>query len=417
MKHFTFIALAAFAMVSCGNTYKAQRVQLANQNDSMNYALGYVQGAQLKMQQLHNDSSEQAVTEFMDALQRGYDNQVPKLEEHQQAGKSIGQGLKMAEERGLADQPAWTINQKIFFQGLINAIHQDTVMMQAAEARDFFQHAYMMQSSNSQDEKAGKPVTAKCVDKVKNIPLNSFLDSLNYAFGVLNGDEIYRYMLSSDSDGVKAKEFVEQINRSLGDKTRYPQLVNYGERIGQAIREQEPEGLINEPSLTTDFELIKQGFVNGLKNYDELMDFQQADLYIQETLNHIKYGDTKSLGEQFLRENAQKPGVKVTESGLQYLVLKEGKGRKPAATDRVKVHYHGTLINGEVFDSSVERGDPITFGLNQVIKGWTEGVQLMPIGSKFRFFIPQELGYGAQAAGSIPPYSTLIFDVELLNIE
>ena len=147
------------------------------------------------------------------------------------------------------------------------------------------------------------------------------------------------------------------------------------------------------------------------------MDFQQADLYIQETLNHIKYGDTKSLGEQFLRENAQKPGVKVTESGLQYLVLKEGKGRKPAATDRVKVHYHGTLINGEVFDSSVERGDPITFGLNQVIKGWTEGVQLMPIGSKFRFFIPQELGYGAQAAGSIPPYSTLIFDVELLNIE
>jgi FKBP-type peptidyl-prolyl cis-trans isomerase FklB len=94
-----------------------------------------------------------------------------------------------------------------------------------------------------------------------------------------------------------------------------------------------------------------------------------------------------------------------------------GKGKKPAATDRVKVHYHGTLIDGTVFDSSVDRGEPITFGLNQVIKGWTEGVQLMPVGSKFRFYIPQELAYGAQNAGSIPPYSTLIFEVELLGIE
>ncbi|MBR1996526.1 MAG: FKBP-type peptidyl-prolyl cis-trans isomerase, partial [Paludibacteraceae bacterium] len=109
--------------------------------------------------------------------------------------------------------------------------------------------------------------------------------------------------------------------------------------------------------------------------------------------------------------------VTTTESGLQYEVLKMGKGKKPAATDRVKVHYHGTLIDGTVFDSSVDRGEPIVFGLNQVIKGWTEGVQLMPVGSKFRFYIPQELGYGAQNAGSIPPYSTLIFEVELLGIE
>ena len=93
------------------------------------------------------------------------------------------------------------------------------------------------------------------------------------------------------------------------------------------------------------------------------------------------------------------------------------KGKKPAATDRVKVHYHGTLIDGTVFDSSVDRGEPIVFGLNQVIAGWTEGVQLMPVGSKFRFYIPQNLGYGERAAGSIPPYSTLIFEVELLGIE
>ena len=94
-----------------------------------------------------------------------------------------------------------------------------------------------------------------------------------------------------------------------------------------------------------------------------------------------------------------------------------GKGKKPCATDRVKVHDRGTLIDGTVFDSSVERGEPITFGLNQVIAGWTEGLQLMPVGSKFKLYIPQELGYGSRNAGSIPPYSTLIFEVELLGIE
>jgi FKBP-type peptidyl-prolyl cis-trans isomerase FklB len=146
-------------------------------------------------------------------------------------------------------------------------------------------------------------------------------------------------------------------------------------------------------------------------------DSHSAGEYIQATLNHIKYGDTKEQGEKFLEENKLREGVIVTESGLQYEVLKMGKGKKPAATDRVKVHYHGTLINGEVFDSSVDRGEPIVFGLNQVIAGWTEGVQLMPVGSKFKFYIPQNLGYGERAAGSIPPYSTLIFEVELLGIE
>ena len=105
-----------------------------------------------------------------------------------------------------------------------------------------------------------------------------------------------------------------------------------------------------------------------------------------------------------------------TESGLQDEVIKEGKGPKPTADSKVKVHYHGTLIDGTVFDSSVDRGEPIEFSLNQVIKGWTEGVQLMPVGSKYKFYIPQDLGYGSRAAGQIPPYSTLIFEVELLGI-
>lgn len=122
-------------------------------------------------------------------------------------------------------------------------------------------------------------------------------------------------------------------------------------------------------------------------------------------------------GEGFLKENQNKPGVQHTASGLQYMILNEGSGRKPKATDTVRCHYHGTLIDGTVFDSSYQRGEPCEFGLNQVIKGWTEGVQLMSEGSKYRFFIPYNLAYGERGAGSdIPPYAALIFDVELIKV-
>ena len=126
----------------------------------------------------------------------------------------------------------------------------------------------------------------------------------------------------------------------------------------------------------------------------------------------------KEEGEKFLAENAKREGVKTTASGLQYEVLESTLGQKPKATDSVKVHYEGTLIDGTVFDSSYKRGKPISFPLNGVIKGWTEGLQLMSVGSKYKLFIPYQLAYGEHGAGdSIPPYAALIFTVELLGIE
>ena len=126
----------------------------------------------------------------------------------------------------------------------------------------------------------------------------------------------------------------------------------------------------------------------------------------------------KAEGEAFLAENAKREGVKTTESGLQYEVLEATIGQKPKATDTVRVHYEGTLIDGTVFDSSYKRGESISFPLNGVIKGWTEGLQLMAVGSKYKFFIPYQLAYGEHGAGaSIPPYAALIFTVELLGIE
>ena len=122
-------------------------------------------------------------------------------------------------------------------------------------------------------------------------------------------------------------------------------------------------------------------------------------------------------GKAFLAENAKKEGIITLPSGLQYQVLQEGNGKKPSATDRVKCHYEGTLIDGTLFDSSIKRGQPAVFGVNQVIKGWVEALQLMSEGSKWRLFIPSELGYGAQQAGElIPPHSTLIFEVELIEV-
>lgn len=125
----------------------------------------------------------------------------------------------------------------------------------------------------------------------------------------------------------------------------------------------------------------------------------------------------KAAGESFLADNAKKEGVVVLPSGLQYQVLKEGNGKKPSATDQVKCHYEGTLIDGTIFDSSYQRNEPATFGLNQVIAGWTEGVQLMSEGAKYRFFIPYNLAYGERGAGAqIPPFAALVFDVELLKV-
>jgi FKBP-type peptidyl-prolyl cis-trans isomerase FklB len=145
--------------------------------------------------------------------------------------------------------------------------------------------------------------------------------------------------------------------------------------------------------------------------------FQQKQQLAQaeEEKNALAY---KAVGEEFLAKNAKRKGVEVTASGLQYEVLKEGKGERPTATSKVKVHYHGTTPEGVVFDSSVDRGEPISFGLDQVIKGWTEGVQLMKVGSKYRFYIPQELAYGPSSPSpTIKAYMPLVFEVELIEIE
>lgn len=196
-----------------------------------------------------------------------------------------------------------------------------------------------------------------------------------------------------------------------------------GARMGMFLKTQIKTQ--NELGLESDREALIAGFTEALKGEAKMTEEQvqqvveafsvkytAAEQEKMDTLNNANL----QAGKDFLAKNAEKEGVITTDSGLQYEVIQAGEGDSPSATDTVRVHYHGTLIDGTVFDSSVERGTPAEFPLNRVIKGWTEGVALMKKGAKYRFYIPAELAYGSRATGSIKPFSALIFDVELIDI-
>jgi FKBP-type peptidyl-prolyl cis-trans isomerase len=182
---------------------------------------------------------------------------------------------------------------------------------------------------------------------------------------------------------------------------------------------------LTERGIEIDLEQFSRAFKTVVEGGEAALDEEEVALAFRQNQRRIdamevsgEEKETLEAGEAFLEENAKKEGVKTTASGLQYEVIKAGEGTKPKETSEVTVHYHGTLIDGTVFDSSVQRGEPASFPLNRVISGWTEGVQLMPLGSKYRFFIPYDLAYGERAMGSdIKPYSALVFEVELLEIE
>ena len=197
---------------------------------------------------------------------------------------------------------------------------------------------------------------------------------------------------------------------SLSERAGYA----FGVAIGRQLADTGAE--IDLKQFTQAVSDMLAGKPSAMSEDDIRATFQEVQAIAQAKAAEASQMQAES-GKKFLDENGKKEGVKTTASGLQYEVLTEGDGSNPAATDEVTVHYRGTLIDGKEFDSSYGRGEPATFPLNGVIKGWTEGVQLMKKGAKYRFFIPSELGYGERGAGAdIPPHSTLVFEVELLKI-
>ena len=267
--------------------------------------------------------------------------------------------------------------------------------------------------------------------------LKTEIDSLSYAIGLSRSQQgltqfleqqgvdsaQYSNFLKGVLEGAKSADISEKMAYSVGMQIGQMISVNWFESINHEL-------FGNDSTKTINKEDMLAGFFAGVTGKGRVMDPIIASTYTDDKMKSVKeasllerFGENKAAGEKFLEENKAKEGVVTTESGLQYKVITEGKGQVPTSTDRVKVHYKGTLIDGTEFDSSYSRKDkdgnpqPSTFRANQVIKGWTEALTMMPIGSKWELYIPQELAYGSQDTGTIPPFSTLIFEVELLSIE
>jgi len=272
---------------------------------------------------------------------------------------------------------------------------------------------------------------ASCTAQAPKADLKSDTDSLSYAFGVTQTQGFKDYMVHQlRVDTAKIGELVKGLVDGANGKDAQSQIAYVeGLKIGKMIAESWVSGLTSDvyaddSTKSIDKDNLVAGFIAGVLGKDMKMNMEEAQMYVQEVMTaanekkmEAQFGSNREAGEKFLAENKTKEGVQETASGLQYKVIKMGKGAIPTATDKVSVHYRGTLIDGTEFDSSYKRNKPTTFAANQVIKGWTEALTMMPVGSKWELYIPEYLAYGSRNQGQIKPFSTLIFEVELLGIE
>lgn len=277
--------------------------------------------------------------------------------------------------------------------------------------------------STNAAKKTKKKKTAEPTEKVDTIPMRDF----SYAMGIAQTNGLMGYLVQRlGVDTTYIGYFLNGFdNPAIDEETKQMKAYTAGKEIRQQIENQIIQQVNKQINDSVDM-LNKVRFIEGFRaaiagnatiSNDSAQTLANKQMqYYHKVQMEAKYGKNRTEGEAFLKENAKKDSVKTTESGLQYKVLVAGTGEMPKSTDKVKVNYEGRLINGTVFDSSYKRNQPATFACNQVIKGWTEALTMMPIGSKWEVYVPQELGYGEREAGKIPPFSTLIFTVELLEI-
>lgn len=271
---------------------------------------------------------------------------------------------------------------------------------------------------------------ASCTAQAPKANLKTDIDSLSYSIGMAQTQGLKGYLTGRlDVDTAYMAEFIKGLNEGANKTSKKDIAYMAGLQIGQQISNQMMKGINQElfagdSTKTISKDNFLAGFIAGTLEKGGVMTMEAAQEYTRTAMETIKakameekYADNKAAGEKFLAENKAKEGVKTTESGLQYKVITEGKGEIPADTCKVKVNYKGTLIDGTEFDSSYKRNEPATFRANQEIKGWTEALTMMPVGSKWELYIPQELAYGSRESGQIKPFSTLIFEVELVGIE
>ncbi|RGM49937.1 MULTISPECIES: FKBP-type peptidyl-prolyl cis-trans isomerase [Bacteroides] len=270
---------------------------------------------------------------------------------------------------------------------------------------------------------------ASCTAQSPKADLKTDVDSLSYAIGMARTEGLDQYLAQQGVDSTQMAEFIKGFNEGATKIDKKDVAYMTGLQIGQMVSKQWVEGFNQQifggdSTQTISRENLLAGFVagvigKGIMTKEEAQQFMQTQMdAIKEKATEKKYADNKAAGEKFLADNKTKEGVVTTESGLQYKIITKGTGAIPADTCKVKVNYKGTLIDGTEFDSSYKRKEPATFRANQVIKGWTEALTMMPVGSKWELYIPYDLAYGSrETGGQIKPFSTLIFEIELLDIE
>ena len=267
-----------------------------------------------------------------------------------------------------------------------------------------------------------------CGNSTPKANLKSDVDTLSYVFGMARTQGLKEYLSQTGVDTTYMADFIKGLNEGANSGDDKKKAAYYaGIQIGQQIANQWVSGMNRElfgddSTKTISLKNLMAGFVSGIKA-NGLMTVDSANVIAQSLMQTIKakelektYGSNKEAGEKFLAANAKKDGVKTLPSGVQYKVIKEGNGAIPADTSLVKVHYEGKTVEGKVFDSSYERGEPINLRCNQTIKGWTDAMVHMPAGSVWEVYIPQDLAYGEREQGDIKPFSTLIFKIELIEV-
>ena len=272
---------------------------------------------------------------------------------------------------------------------------------------------------------------ASCTSQAPKAVLNNEIDSLSYMMGISNTEGLEHYLtMQMGVDTTYMAEFIKGVkegtSKSTAKDAAYIAGLQIGRQVGNDIVERINQSLFkNDSTMSLNKNNFIAGFLGALDNKNNMPTKKEAMEYVDTHVKSIeakvleaKYSENKAAGEKFLAENATKEGVQTTPSGLQYKVIKNGKGAVPTNNNTVKVHYKGTLIDGTEFDSSYSRNEPSSFPVTGVIKGWTEALTMMPVGSKWELYIPQELAYGSrnQAQGKIKPFSALVFEVELLDI-
>ena len=271
---------------------------------------------------------------------------------------------------------------------------------------------------------------ASCTSQAPKANLKSEIDSLSYMMGVTNTQGLSDFAEQRlGVDSTNYADFVKGIQDGIHKTSKQEKAYIAGVQIGQQVGSDMIENINmqlfgNDSAQSLSKDNFLAGFIAAVKN-GAIVSVEDARTFVETHTEAIKakaleekYGENKAAGIKFLEENKTKEGVVTTESGLQYKVIKAGKGEIPTSTSTVKVNYKGTLIDGTEFDSSYKRNAPASFRADQVIKGWTEALTMMPVGSKWELYIPQELAYGSrtQAQGKIKPFSALVFEVELLEI-